>query len=112
MPADLKKDSKTAKKDAYLGFVQEAAMEWQSANPGKTPTLEDQKAIARSANAQFTLPGRVFGTNTYSTGDTNIPNTAESRAKRDIIKAATAKGKTLTPEQVDAVYRRSLQQPK
>lgn len=109
MPADIKKDTKTAKRDAFEGYVKAATLEWQQANPGRKPTLEEQKAIVRSANSTFTLPGQWFGTSKYSVTDETPQNRAdEANAKRDIIRAATARGKTLTPEQVDQVYRRSL----
>lgn len=116
MPPNLKKDTRTARVDAYNGYVKAALLEWQQNNPGKKPNLEEQKAIARSANAEFNLPVSWFGlpegwfgTNKYTVIDEVPKNRVdEAGAKRDIIRAATAKGKTLTPEQVDEIYRRSL----
>jgi hypothetical protein len=113
MPPDLKKDSKEAKRDAYIGYAKAALMEWQANNPGKTPTLEQEKAIMSSANAEYTVPNRWVSGNVdkYSVMD-ELPsrNTGEATAKRDILRAAAAKGKTLTPAQVDVIYKRSLTQ--
>jgi hypothetical protein len=114
MPPELKKDTKEANVDAYNGFVKSALMEWQANNPGKKPTLEEQKAIARSANSEYTVPGRFggfFGDNTYKAYEP-VPEKrkAEATEKRAIISAAAAKGRTLTPAQVDEIYKRSLTQ--
>lgn len=110
MPSDLKKDKKAAQVDAYQGFVKSALLDWQANNPGKKPTLEEQKAIARSANSEYTLPGSLYGTNTYKVYDAVPEKRAdEAKTKRDIIQAAAARGKTLTPDQVEKAYRLSIQ---
>lgn len=107
-PSELKKDSKTAKGDAYDGFAKAALMDWQANNPGKKPTLEEQKAILRSANSEYNLPGRAWGTNTYKVYE-EVPEkrSAEAAEKRAIIQAAAAKGKNLTAAEVDKIYQLS-----
>lgn len=112
-PAEFKKTEKEAQADAYQGFVQEAILGWREANPGRQPTAEEQKAILRAANAEYTMPGRAFGTNSFTAYD-EIPSyrTDEATAKRDILRAAASKGQTLTPTQVENIYRRSLQPSK
>jgi hypothetical protein len=109
MPSELKKDKKAASVDAYNGFVKSALMEWQANNPGKKPTLEEQKAIARSANSEYTLPGRFYGETTYKAYEAPPEKRAtEAAEKRAIISAAAARGKTLTPKEVNEIYTRSL----
>lgn len=109
MPPDLKKDKKAANVDAYNGFVKSALLEWQANNPGKKPTVEEQKAIARSANSEYTIPGRFYGETTIKAYE-ELParRTDEAKEKRAIIQAAAAKGTTLTPAQVERIYQRSL----
>ena len=110
-PADLKKDTKTDKNDAYDGYVKAATLEWQVAHPGKRPTLEEQQAIARSANSEYTVQGSVWGTTTFKAYEKppEGKRASEAQAKRDILRAAAVKGKTLTPAQVDTAYKRYIQ---
>lgn len=141
IPAEWKTNKKMAyKADSFKGFVQESLMGWQERNPGKKPTLEEQKTILRAANSEYFTDRGNFGTvdreDIYTT-DVDSPDSAgvkrgiikdaaargvsytaeeveykyhESIMKRDIVKAATAKGKTLTPAQVDNIYRKKMQQ--
>ena len=85
-PADLKKDTKTDKNDAYDGYVKAATLEWQVAHPGKRPTLEEQQAIARSANSEYTVQGSLWGTTTLKAYEKppEGKRASEAQAKRDI----------------------------
>lgn len=105
-PSDLKKDKKTASNDAYDGFVKSTLLDWQKAHPGKQPTADEQKAIIRAANTEYTTEGRLFGTSTYKAYEEGPSGkrAGEAEIKRGIIQAAAARGKTLTTEQINAAY--------
>ena len=40
-------------------------MDWKMKNPGKVPTVVEQKAIAKSALTELTEPGMLWGENKY-----------------------------------------------
>lgn len=44
--------SDKTRRDAYKGFVELKLQEWKDANPGKVPTLDEQKAIIASASEE------------------------------------------------------------
>jgi hypothetical protein len=53
IPKELLSKSNQDKRDAFVGLQHEAMITWRKANPGKIPTIEDQKQVARSANAEY-----------------------------------------------------------
>jgi len=110
MPPRLKKDAKAAEVDAYQGYVKEALMQWQLDNPGKTPTLEQTKAIYSSANAEYNVTGRLWDSTYPVTATPGLSGTKATQAetKRNILLKAAGKGIVLTPEEVDAEYQRTL----
>lgn len=57
IPKDLFRTENKAKLNAFKGLVETNLMDWKAAHPGKVPTAEDQKAIARSANADYVALG-------------------------------------------------------
>jgi hypothetical protein len=110
MPPSLKKDKKAAEVDAYQGYVKEALIQWQLDNPGKTPTLEQTKAIYSSANAEYNVTGRLWDSTYRVTETPSFKGTKATQAetKRNILLKAAGKGIVLTPEEVDAEYQRTL----
>lgn len=60
IPASAKKDKREVMRDAYAGTAKAMLMDWQAANPGKTPTVEQQNAILRRANADYIEERRFF----------------------------------------------------
>ena len=60
IPASAKKDEREVMRDAYAGTAKAMLMDWQAANPGKTPTVEQQNAILRRANADYVEERRLF----------------------------------------------------
>lgn len=112
-PPSLKKDKRTAENDAYDGYVKSALMDWQVANPGKTLTPEQERALLQSANAVYTTAGRFFN----STRKVYEPlpegrEASEAAIKQGILKAAARRAITLTPAQVDAKYKEYLSKQK
>ena len=57
IPKELLSPGKKDAKDAFVGLQHEAMLQWKKDNPGKMPTIEDQKQVARSANAEFINAG-------------------------------------------------------
>ena len=53
IPKNLLASGKKDQRDAFVGLQHEAQIEWKKANPGKVPTIEEQKMIARAANAEY-----------------------------------------------------------
>lgn len=108
MPPEGFKNKQTAA--AYEGTVKTLTMEWEAQNPGKKPTLEESKAIIRAANTEYNISSKWFN-NDYTMYDeppTKEKHAAEAAAKRDIIRDAALKGKTLTTKQIDEIYVKSL----
>jgi len=60
IPKELLATGKKDQRDAFVGLQHEAQLEWKKANPGKVPTIEEQKTIARAANAEFIEIGKVW----------------------------------------------------
>ena len=56
-PAVLKNKDQ---KDAFTAIQYEAITQWKKDNPGKMPTMEDQKRVAQSANANWTQIGTFW----------------------------------------------------
>ena len=46
--------------NSFKGIVESNLQEWKQNNPGKIPTLDEQRTIARSANAEYVSIGRVW----------------------------------------------------
>jgi hypothetical protein len=107
-PTSLKKDSRTANNDAYDGFVKSALLDWQQLHPGKVPSVEDQKAIARSANTEYTVQGSLWGTNTVKAYEVQPNASTEAKTKKAIVSEAAAKGITLTAKQIENIYQKTL----
>ena len=105
-PPELKKDTKTANSDAYDGFVKSALLDWQALHPNKQPSVEEQKAIARSANTEYKVATPWFSKGTFKAYEvpSNEKYATEAEDKRGIIQAAAARGITLSPAQVEAKY--------
>lgn len=57
IPKSLLATSNKDKLNAFRGIVESNLAEWKSKNPGKVPTLEEQKQIASSANAEYVSVG-------------------------------------------------------
>jgi hypothetical protein len=109
-PSSLKKDTRTANNDAYDGYVKSALLEWQALHPGKRPTAEEQKAIASSANTEYTTTGKLWDSKYKAYEAPPTGRTAgEAEIKRGIIKAAAARGIPLTTEQLDAKYKKYVE---
>lgn len=58
LPREAAKDKE--KERAFRGIVESELSRWKAANPGKVPDLEQQKAIARSATAEWIEIGRLW----------------------------------------------------
>lgn len=108
MPPEGFKNKQTAA--AYEGTVKTLTMEWEAQNPGKKPTLEESKAIIRAANTEYSISSKWFNSDytMYEEPPTKEAHAAEAAAKRDIIRDAALKGKTLTTKQIDEIYVKSL----
>lgn len=108
MPPEGFKNKQTAA--AYEGTVKTLTMEWEAQHPGKQPTLEESKAIIRAANTEYSISSKWFGSDymMYDEPPTKEAHAAEAAAKRDIIRDAALKGKTLTTKQIDEIYVKSL----
>lgn len=86
--------------NAFRGIVESTLQEWKLKNPGKTPTLEEQKQIARSANAEYIEIGRVWNSNVKSY-EVKPDMRAVPKDFYDQSKAwARQNGKALTDEQI------------
>lgn len=105
-PPELKKDTKTANSDAYDGFVKSALLDWQALHPNKQPSVEEQKAIARSANTEYNVATPWYNKGSFKAYEvpSNEKYATEAEDKRGIIQAAAARGITLTSAQVEAKY--------
>jgi hypothetical protein len=108
VPEELRKDKNKDKLYAFRGVVEETLQGWKTQNPGKIPTLAEQRTIARSALQEYTVKGKYWGQNTYKAYETPSYNTSEAEVKRSIITEASAMGRDLTPAQVDKAYRAYL----
>ena len=53
IPAALLKASAKDQKDAFVALQAEAIANWKKNNPGKLPTIEEQKRVAQEANASW-----------------------------------------------------------
>ena len=58
LPREVAKDKD--KERAFRGVVESELSRWKASNPGKVPTLDEQKAIARSASAEWIEIGRIW----------------------------------------------------
>lgn len=109
VPEDLLKPKNKAELNAYRGIVEATLSDWKAAHPGKTPTLEEQKAIARSAQTEYVaLSEGWFG------GDKTLPAykvTADMQAvPKDFVDGlratAARRGMELTDDQILAAWAR------
>lgn len=69
VPKELLAKGNKDKLNAYHGIVETELIKWKQDNPGKLPTLDEQKKIARAANAEYVVAGRVWGTNAVKAYD-------------------------------------------
>ncbi|MCX7168623.1 MAG: hypothetical protein NTV11_20445 [Rhodocyclales bacterium] len=53
VPKELLQKQNKDKLNAYHGIVETELIKWKQENPSKLPTLDEQKKIARSANAEY-----------------------------------------------------------
>jgi hypothetical protein len=60
MPPSLRNGKDKDKQDAFTALQHEAQQRWKQANPGKTPTMEDQRRVANEANAEWVSIGTVW----------------------------------------------------
>jgi hypothetical protein len=60
IPKALLANSMKDDRDRFAALQHEAQMNWKKANPGKTPTLAEQQAVANSANADWVQLNKVM----------------------------------------------------
>jgi len=89
IPKELLSKANKDKKDAFVGLQHEAQIQWRKENPGKVPTIEDQKAIARSANAEYIEIGKMWNS-TVKAYELKPEN--KTAIPADFFKAMKAKG--------------------
>lgn len=90
MPKDLLQKTPSAKEKAntYRGIVETELIAWKQTNPGKLPTLDEQKAIVRSANAEYVDIG-WFNTTVHAY---DLKEGRPSAVPKDFFDALKAKG--------------------
>ena len=112
IPAELLKSGNKDKLYAFKGLVEVQLQKWKDANPGKVPSLEEQRTIARAGLAEYKVKGRFYGENTYPAYELPRYRGAipEAETKRAIIAEVIARtGREPTPEQVDEIFKRYSQ---
>jgi hypothetical protein len=62
IPDSVRKDK--TKSAVFKGIVESELSQWKINNPGKLPSLEEQRAITRSANAEYIEVGKVWNSST------------------------------------------------
>ena len=60
IPKELLKTDNKDKLNAFKGIVESELAQWKANNPGKVPSLDEQKRIAQSANAEFVVVDKTF----------------------------------------------------
>lgn len=89
IPPALLSSGAKEKRNAFVGLQHEAQIEWKKANPGKMPTIEEQKTIARAANAEFVVVNRFVNDNVKAY---EIKEGKDNAVPADFFKAMKAKG--------------------
>lgn len=88
VPKELLAKQNKDKLNAYHGIVETELIKWKQANPGKLPTLDEQKKIARSANAEYVDVG-WFNTRVHAY---DLKEGRTSAVPKDFFDALKAKG--------------------
>lgn len=88
VPKELLQKQNKDKLNAYHGIVETELIKWKQANPGKAPTLDEQKKIARSANAEYVDVG-WFNTKVHAY---DLKEGRTSAVPKDFFDALKAKG--------------------
>ena len=91
IPKDLLKSSKKDQRDAFIGLQHEAQLAWKKANPGKIPTIEEQKTIARAANAEFIEIGKFWDSTVKAY---QVKEGQDNAVPRDFFNVLKARGAT------------------
>lgn len=121
IPEKLKKSDKKAQRDAWLGVLQANLSDWQTANPGKVPTVDEQKELAQSPNTEYQEKGRIWGTNTKHVWEApeetreevrqriGIPAGAPKQTESEkqiqrLMTSREAAGKPITRAQAEKIY--------
>jgi hypothetical protein len=79
IPAALLKTANKDQKDAFVALQAEAIANWKKNNPGKLPTVEDQKRVAQEANTSWVQIGTLWNSQ-------NIPGyTVKSKALTNTV---------------------------
>ena len=60
IPKELLKTDNKDKLNAFKGIVESELAQWKANNPGKVPSLDEQKRIAQSANAEFVVVDKTL----------------------------------------------------
>jgi len=101
IPPDLLKSSNKDKLNAFRGIVESELQQWKIQNPGKVPTLEEQKVIARSANQEYIViknwwPDSTVGLYDVKPGSNAVPKDFYEWS----VKEAKARGKNITDDDI------------
>lgn len=64
IPKALLATGKKDQRDAFVALQHEAQTRWKQANPGKTPTLDDQRKVANEANGEWVSIGSLWNSAT------------------------------------------------
>jgi len=89
IPPALLSSGAKEKRNAFEGLQHEAMIQWRKDNPGKQPTLDEQKAVARAANAEFVVVNRFVNDNVKAF---EIKEGKDNAVPADFFKAMKAKG--------------------
>lgn len=119
MPEKLKKSNKKNERDAWLGVLQANLADWQTANPGKVPTVDEQKALAQSPNKVYDAGGWFTGEKRVWQAPEDVreeirqragaPSTPARQAESEkqvqrLMAARQAAGKPITRAQAERMY--------
>lgn len=107
IPPELLQSKNKDKLNTFRGITESALAEFKTKNPGKIPTADEQKGIARSALKEYTEVRDYWFDKTYKLYEV----TPKIRASWDaqLVAAAAAKGKKLTPAQIERAWQLKIQ---
>lgn len=108
VPADVR--SNKTKLQVFEGLQQEAALAWRKSNPGKVPTIEDQREVARAANREYINVGSIFNSKSKAY---ELKEGAEGYMPVEVfnaMKASGAKGKEASEFYAEMKKRGATQQ--
>lgn len=89
IPPALLSSGAKEKRMAFEGLQHEAMIQWRKDNPGRQPTIEEQKAVARAANAEFVEVGRMWNSTIKAY---EMKEGKDNAVPADFFKAMKAKG--------------------